>query len=145
MNQDQFMKVITSQYFGALYYGIPIWYDALLKKDKLKMDVLHYNALRLAVKDWGRLYPRDMLDTLDRALPNAFAKYALGSVIMTTMATRFPMRLYIMAIMANHFTTRRKTQCPDSLTTQERRLTDNPSRTGWNQWSKNFVITGLSK
>jgi len=106
MTQDQIMKVITSQYFGALYYGISVWYDALLKQDKLKLDVLHYKALRVAVNDWGRLFPRDMLDTLDRALPNAFAKYSLGSVIMTTMATRFPMRLYN-AIMENHFTTRR--------------------------------------
>jgi len=106
MNQEQIMKVITSQYFGALYYGISVWYDALLKKDKQKLDVLHYKALRVAVKDWGRLYPRDMLDTLGRALPNAFAKYSLGSVIMTIVATRFPMRLYNV-IMENHFTTRR--------------------------------------
>jgi len=48
-----------------------------------------------------------MLDMLDRALPNAFAKYALGSVIMTKMAKKFPMRLYN-SIMENQITTRRK-------------------------------------
>jgi len=53
LTQDQFMKIVTSQYFGALYYGIPVWYDALQKKDKLKMDTLHYKVLRVAVKDWS--------------------------------------------------------------------------------------------
>jgi len=28
-------QVITSQYFGALYYDISVWCDALLEKDKL--------------------------------------------------------------------------------------------------------------
>jgi len=88
------MKVVTSQYFGALYYGMPVCYDALLRKDKLKTDVLHYKVLRVAVKDWDQLYPNDMLNTLDRGLSNAFAKYIFGSVIMTTLATKYLQRLY---------------------------------------------------
>jgi len=59
------MKVITTQYYGPLYCGIPIWYDALLKK----LDVLHYKSIRVVVNDWGRIFARDVLDTLDMALP----------------------------------------------------------------------------
>jgi len=44
MTQEQFVKVITPQYYKALYQGVPVWNDALLKKDRLKMDVLHYNV-----------------------------------------------------------------------------------------------------
>jgi len=94
LTQDQFMKMVTSQYFRVFYYGIPVWYDALLKKDKLKMVTRHNKVLRVAVKDWGRLCPRNMLDTLDRVIPQAFAKYAFGSVIVTTMATKYPQRLH---------------------------------------------------
>jgi len=89
----------------TLWYASLVRYDTLLKKDKLIMDTLHYQVLRVAVKDWGRLYPRYMLDTLDRALPNTFAKYAFGLVIMTSMATKYPQRLYN-TIMENHFTTK---------------------------------------
>jgi len=71
------------------------------------LEVLHYKALRVAVNDWHIIFPRDMLDKLDHALPNAFAKYALGSEILTTMASKYPKQLYINTIMENHFTTRR--------------------------------------
>jgi len=81
------------------------WPDYWRTKGRVQKTILHFKVLRVAVKDWGRLCPRDMLDTLDRALPHAFAKYTFGSVIMTTMATKYPQRLYN-TIVENHFTTR---------------------------------------
>jgi len=67
LSEDQFLTVATSQYYGSLYYGLPVWFDSLLQKHKQKMDVLHYKLLRLVIKDWQMLYPREMLDTLGRA------------------------------------------------------------------------------
>jgi len=74
--------IITSQYLGSLFYGIPVWNNALLKKDKCKHDTLHYSVLRTAVKGWHRELPRDMLDNLRRTRPYTFAKYSLGSIII---------------------------------------------------------------
>jgi len=92
LSEEQFLQVATSQYIGTLYYGISVWYDTLLKKDKRKLEVLHYRVLRTAVLDWHRLFPRNMLDTLGRAKPLAFSKYSLGSIIINAYTTRMPVR-----------------------------------------------------
>jgi len=106
LTQDQFLKVATAQYFGGIYYGLPVWYDPLTIKLKKKLDVLHYKALRIAVKDWRRIYPNDMLDLLDRAKPAAFASYSMGSVFLNTMLAGRPRRLLEM-INSNSYIIRR--------------------------------------
>jgi len=78
------------QFFGTLHCEISTWYDSLLKKDKYMLGMLHYRVLRTVVKDWCRVYPRDMLDTLGHAKPHIFAKYSLGSIIINTYTTHRP-------------------------------------------------------
>jgi len=90
LTQDQFMSVATSQYYGALFYAMPVWYEPSKIKHKTKLDTLHYKLLRLAVKDWGRLYPKDMLDTLGRAQPGQFANYATASIVINTHNSGLP-------------------------------------------------------
>lgn len=109
LTESQFTTVATSQYFGSLYYGLPVWYDCLLKVHQQKMDVLHYKLLRIIVKDWRRIFPRDMLDTLGRAPPNAFAKYSTGNVIINTLNHGTPLRLY-QTLSANLYQLRRSGQ-----------------------------------
>lgn len=46
-------KQIRLKLHCALYYGLLVWYDILLKKFKMKLDVLHYKFLRVSVK----IYP----------------------------------------------------------------------------------------
>jgi len=109
LSEQQFLQVTTSQYFGKLNYGIAVWYDSLLKKDKRKLDTLHYRALRVAVRDWRRELPRDMLDTLGRARPLTFANYSLGSIIINAYSTGIPERLGTF-IRKNQYTRRRSSE-----------------------------------
>jgi len=62
LNQENIMKVITSQYYGSIYYALAVWFPTLIVKFKQKLDILHYKVLRVAIRDWMRLFPREMLD-----------------------------------------------------------------------------------
>jgi len=93
LGQDDFLKVVTSQYFGAINYAMPVWYEVSSAKHKAKMDVLHYKALRVVIGDWQRLFPREMLDTLGRAKPAKFAQYSTASILIKSYTSGKPKRL----------------------------------------------------
>jgi len=103
---DQLIKVVTAQYFGVINYAIAVWYDALTKKEKQRMDVLHYKALRVVIKDWERLYPREILDLIGREKPEVYAEYAKASTFIKVFRNKLPKRLYD-SIKSNKYRTRR--------------------------------------
>jgi len=43
--------------------------------------------------DWYRIFQKDMLVTLDQALPCQFAKYATTSIVPNAMAAKKPVKL----------------------------------------------------
>jgi len=94
LTEEQFLTVSTAQYFGSLYYGLPTWYHPLKVKFKKHIEILHYKLLRLVVKDWYRLCPKDMLDTLDRATLDKFADYAIANVVIKSLNKGIPTRLH---------------------------------------------------
>jgi len=49
-----------------------VYIGSSLQMHEKRMDLLHYKLLRVAVKDWRRQYPRNMLDTLGRSKPSKF-------------------------------------------------------------------------
>ena len=103
LTEEQFLKMVTSQYFGVINYGIPVWYTPLLKdKYKQRLSVLHYKPLRLTIKD----YSREMLDTIGRAKPDRWALYATALLIHNVRSIGAPVRL-AEEIMKNEFRTRR--------------------------------------
>jgi len=89
-----------------VYYGLPTWYHPLKAKFKKRIEILHYKLLRLVVKDWYRLCPKDMLDTLGRATPDKFADYAVGNVVIKSINNGIPTRLRD-EILANMYSLRR--------------------------------------
>jgi len=70
------------------------------------LDVLHYKPLRIAVKDWSRIYSNEMLDLLDREKPSVFASYSTGFVFLNAKLTGRPKRLLEM-INTNSYIIRR--------------------------------------
>jgi len=104
---DQLTKVVTAQYFGVINYAIPVWYDALTWKDKQKMDVLHYKATRVIIKDWEIIYPREILDLIGREKPHIFAEYAKASLVIKVLKSGKPTRLHGF-LQENRYQTRRK-------------------------------------
>jgi len=96
LNHDEILWVITSQYYGRLFYAIAVWYSALTIKMQNRLDILHYKTLRVAIKDYIRIYPREMLDLLSRQKPKVLAEYMLGSFLINCYKTGSPKRLHAM-------------------------------------------------
>ncbi len=89
---------------------MPVWYTPVLKdKYKQRLSVLHYKPLRLTIKDYERIYPREMLDTIGRAKPDRWALYAMALLIHNVRRTGAPVRL-AEEIMRNEFRMRRSEQ-----------------------------------
>jgi len=103
------MKVITSQYFGKLYFAIAVWHSSLTVKLQNKLEILHYKALRVAIRDYERLYPREMLDLLGRQKPKVIDKYMTGSVYINCYLSGKPNRL-LATIKENEYLIRRTGQ-----------------------------------
>jgi len=96
LNEEEILKVITSQYFGQILYAIAVWYSTLTVKFIMKIGVLHFKALRVVLRDWMRIFLREMLDLLGRQRPAIYSNYMVGSVLINCYINRNPSRLYQM-------------------------------------------------
>jgi len=65
------LKLITSFYFLAVYYGSAVWMIQDLKsKDWKLLEVAHYKAMKVALCDYEQLISRHILDeSCKRASP----------------------------------------------------------------------------
>jgi len=84
------MSCHAVQYFGGIHQGLSVWYDPETVRLKKKLDVLYYKTLRIAMMDWRRIFPNEMLDLLEREKPSVFSSYATGSVYLNTKLTWRP-------------------------------------------------------
>jgi len=58
-----------------------------------EIETLHYKALRVAVRDFGRLYLSEMLNLLGRQKPKVIDNYMTGSVFINCYLSGKPARL----------------------------------------------------
>jgi hypothetical protein len=95
-SQKQYLQILTSQFFGALYYGSQVWLTSnTLRKLWKQIESIHYRAIRVAVNDHKRVINREKLDTLSsRASPRQWSKYALATVTLKTLREEKPVQLF---------------------------------------------------
>lgn len=95
LTKEQFMKVLTSQYYGSCYYASQAWLGPHTKKmDLRKLNSLHYKLLRVCVYDWKNKVSRSELDLLGRARPSLWAKYSTANFTIKVLRDRQPARLH---------------------------------------------------
>ncbi len=86
LTEDQFLMVATAQYYGVINYACQVWstpsLNCILKK---KLDVAHYKLLRLAIQDYKKDYPCEMLDLIGRAKNTEWAGYAVSSLVVSVV------------------------------------------------------------
>jgi len=77
LTEPEMKKVITSHFFGAIYYGAPIWLTEISpSKTWRTLNVLHYKALRTVCADFRKEKSRSELDsTVKRARPHEWMKF----------------------------------------------------------------------
>jgi len=75
---EDLMKIITSKFFGQLYYASPVWMTNGLRSNSWKaLYRAHYKALRAAFKDRTcEMHKEDLNHLSKRATSNQWAKYS---------------------------------------------------------------------
>jgi len=77
LTMEEMKKVITSHFYGMIYYGAPVWMtETSLSSTWNLLNVLHYKALRTVCADYNRKKSRRLLDSLvKRARPHEWMKF----------------------------------------------------------------------
>jgi len=76
------------------------------KREGKDGDVLHYEAVRVIIKDWERIYLREILDLIGREKPWYYVDYAKASTLIKVNHHQTPKRLFD-NFKANKYRTRR--------------------------------------
>lgn len=95
LTEDQFLKVITSQYYGLCYYGCQVWLgDHTRRMDLKKLDSAHYRMLRIIKQDYRRKIGRHELDQIGRARPSLWSKYSTANLVIKVLRDKEPRRIF---------------------------------------------------
>jgi len=106
---DQFLKIVTAQYYSVLYYGSVVWLSGTTKASlKSLINTAHFKPLRLAMNDFHKRIKREELSLLcKRANPIDWVRYSLASLVIKTYKHREPFYLYL-CLNETLYTVRRK-------------------------------------
>jgi len=122
LTYDQFIKVLTSQFFGVCFYGCNVWLNGQNSyQDIRKLNALHYRSLRIAVKDYRRKLKRSQLDGIGRVRPSTWAKYSASSLVIKTITRKSPKRLYD-DLVKTSYRERRKPKRPKFYNKSDHRI-----------------------
>jgi len=77
VNQDGMKRILTSHFYGLVYYATPVWLGKFTPERSWKLlESAHYRALRATVGDHLKLWTKKELDdTLGRATPKQWMEY----------------------------------------------------------------------
>jgi hypothetical protein len=94
LTRQQFLQVLTSQYYGTCYYASPVWLGLHTKKiDIKKLTSLHYRLLRTVIGDWKQVVSKRILDNIGRVGPELWSKYITASTVIKILRDGHPVRL----------------------------------------------------
>lgn len=108
LNMEQFLKVLTCQYYSTCFYGCGAWlHGDTSYADIRKLNALHYRSLRIATQDYRKLMSRASLDLLGRSRPTTWSKYITGNLAIKIARSGIPERLH-QSLRCNSYTERRR-------------------------------------
>ena len=88
LSLDDALKVLTSQFFGTLYYAISVWINLLSFKSWRRLESLHYRALRAVHRDFRCALSKQTLNKMSkRATPRQWANYITTSEVIKLFNT----------------------------------------------------------
>jgi hypothetical protein len=83
LTKDELLQLVTSQYFGIVYYASPVWMGSLKATNWRRLNTSHYRAIRSALKDFRKRKKRSELDEESkRATPLEWSKYCIASTVI---------------------------------------------------------------
>jgi len=80
-------RVVTTHFFGMLYYSSPVWWTEIsTASDTKTLNSLHYKCLRIASKDHHHRRQKSELNQLfNRATPLQWRNYSCAKMAITLM------------------------------------------------------------
>jgi len=77
LEREQMKKIVTSHYYGMLYYAALVWLSEVTTSRAWKLlTSLHYKGLRVACRDFKQKIKKNVLDQMfNRATPQKWMKY----------------------------------------------------------------------
>jgi hypothetical protein len=95
MNEKQFLKAVTANFYSSVFYCSSIWYPNIKIVHRTKLLSLHFRLLRIAFKDYNSTISRETLsERCQKATPDKWSKYTTASVAMKICRDKKPERLH---------------------------------------------------
>jgi hypothetical protein len=95
LNEKQFLKAASANYYGSVYYGATVWYHSLKQKYKTKLTSTHFRMLRTAKRDYKLKFKRTELTELcKRATPEQWTRFLTATRVVKIVRNRAPTDLY---------------------------------------------------
>lgn len=108
LNEEQFLKAASANYYGAVFYGASVWFDFTKSIYKSKLQSLHFRLLRTATKDFGfRLNHDQLTERCKRATPRQWCNFITASKVMKIIRDKQPATLHQM-LQSTYFEESRK-------------------------------------
>jgi len=85
IDPESMKRILTTHYFGMVYYASQVWLNELTTSLQWKLiNSLHYKALRIVIGDFRNRTPRDDLNKLlKRATPSQWMLYSNAKIAIT--------------------------------------------------------------
>jgi len=85
IDQESIRRVVTTHFFGLLYYASPVWLTEQTTSKQWKiLNSLHYRALRTSAKDYHFNHSKEELNKLfGRATPLQWIQYTSAKIAIT--------------------------------------------------------------
>jgi len=108
---DQFLKIVTSQYYSNLYYCSSVWLSTEMRWILKRMiNSAHYKALRISINDFKNRTSRDTLNIkLKRATPSEWSNYTTTPLVIKIVRDKMPEHIHS-KLSETIYSTRRKPQ-----------------------------------
>jgi len=89
LNREQFIKVMTSQFYSTVYCGCEVWLNnTTYFNDLRRLNSLHNHPLRIASRDFKHRKCRSEQDLLGRAKLSTWSRYLTASRVITNCLTK---------------------------------------------------------
>jgi len=94
-DEKQFLKIVSGNYYGTVFYGCTVWFDNIKSHQKTKLTSLHFRLPRVACKDFTNLLSKDELMTrCQRATPIQWVKFLTASKVIKIIRDEQPKSLH---------------------------------------------------
>jgi len=60
-NGQQFLKIVSGNYYGSVFYACTFWFDIIKTLFKTKLNSMHFRMLRVACRDFDHQISKENL------------------------------------------------------------------------------------